>query len=271
MEEYLKWLNDNQWLNLAFLVLAVLSIIISIYLFKKSRKIKKPLFDKRSINVISEKIKNIGDIQVNYKGENIDNLTVTKVAFWNGGNDTLNETDQAPTDKLRIELDNDFKILEAEVIFQSNKTNNITIENLTNKIPIAFDYLDANQGGIIKFIHTGKNSSDIDLVGTFKGSSNLKRVKSGFLGLGVSIIFKLPYFGNATERLQDIKFFQKFLPWFVLITGIGLSIGYFFLDREKPDSIVLLIMGTIYLILGLIMVFSKTSMPKGFEVFYDDE
>lgn len=271
MEEYLQWLNDNQWLNLVFLVLAVLSIIISIFLFRKSRKSKKPLFDKRSINVISERIKNIGGIQVNYKGENIDNLTVTKIAFWNGGNETLNESDQAPTDKLRIELNREYRVLEAEVIFQSDKTNNITIEHLSKEIGISFDYLDENQGGIIKFTHTGKNSSDVNLIGTFKGSHNLKRVNSGFFDLGISVIFKLPYFGTATDRLQKMKFFQKSFPWFVLLTGIGLSIGYFFSDREKPDSIALLVMGLVYLILGLIMVFSKTSMPKGFEVFYDDE
>lgn len=271
MEKYLNWLNENQWLNLVFLILAVLSIIISIYLFRKSRKRKKPLFDKRSINVISEKIKKIVDIRVDYKGENIDNLTVTKIAIWNSGNDTLNETDQAPTDKLRILLDNDYKVLEAEVIFQSDKTNNITIENLSNKISISFDYLDANQGGIIKFTHTGKNSSDIDLVGTFKGSNNLKRVNSSFFDLGIAVIFKLPYFGKATEQIQKIKFFQKSFPWFVLLTGIGLSVGYFFSDREKPDSIALLVLGILYLIPGLIMVFSKRGMPKGFEVFYDDE
>ena len=59
MEEYLNWLNNNQWLNLIFLILAILSIIISIYLYRKSRKNKKPLFDKRSINVISEDVKNL--------------------------------------------------------------------------------------------------------------------------------------------------------------------------------------------------------------------
>lgn len=52
MEEFINWFNDSQWLNLIFLSIAILSIFVSIYLFRKYRKLKKPVFDKRSLNVI---------------------------------------------------------------------------------------------------------------------------------------------------------------------------------------------------------------------------
>ena len=219
MEECLNWFNNNQWLNLIFLSLAMLSIVVSIYLYRKSRKRKKPVFDKRSINVISDTIQQIGEIDVTFKGSKIENLTVTKVAFWNDGNDTINDTDQAPTDTLKIAISEDYNILESEVIFQSNYTNNIKANISNNQIDISFDYLDPNQGGIIKFVHTGKKSSDIDLTGTFKGANKLKRVNSGLFNIGASIVLPLPMIGKLSNSNKEKRIIQKAFPWIVLLTG----------------------------------------------------
>ena len=271
MEKYLTWLNDNQWLNLIFLSLAILSIFVSIYLYRKSRKRKKPVYDKRSINVISDTIKKIGNIDIQYKGSKIENLTVSKVAIWNNGNDTINDNDQAPTDKLRIEIAEGFSILESELIFQSSETNNIRIIQSNSLIEVYFDYIDPNDGGIIKFIHTGKKSSDVKLLGTFKGSDKLKRINSGFFNIGISLVFNLPIIGKIFDSKKEKRIMQKIFPWIVLATGIGFGTAFFLSGIEMSDRIFFAIMGIVYGSLGLVMVFNSKSMPKGFEVFYDDE
>lgn len=271
MDEFLKWLNDNQWLNIIFLTLAILSIIVSIYLYIKSKKRKIPVYDKRSINVISDKIKKIGDIEIQYKGGKVDNLTVSKIAIWNNGNDTVNDTDQAPTDKLRIEIDEDFSILESEVIFCTSDTNNIRIVQSSNKIEILFDYLDPNDGGIIKVIHTGTNSSDINLLGTFKGSDKLKRINSGLFNIGVSLVLSLPIIGKLPNSKKEKRIMAKAFSWIVLGTGIGFGTAFFWSNVDLTNRIVFSIMGVAYGSLGLFLVFNSKSMPKGFEVFYDDE
>lgn len=271
MEKFINWFNGSQWLNLIFLSIAILSIFVSIYLFRKSRKLKKPVFDKRSLNVISDSIKRIGDIEVKYKGNKVENLTVTKVAFWNSGNDTINDNDQAPTDKLRISVDNEFEILESEIVFQTDKTNNIQIDKQKNEVQISFDYLDPNHGGIIKFVHTGRSSSNVNLIGTFKGSAKLKRLNSGVFNLSASIMVTLPLIGKIFESEKEKKIMQKLFPWVVLATGIVFGSAYFLVDSEENGRIALLILGIIYGFLGLAMVFGNKSMPKGFEIFYDDE
>lgn len=75
-------------------------------------------------------------------------MTVTKVAFWNNGKETINDVDQAPTDKLRVLLDEKYEILESELIFETSHTNNIKLRNDQNVINIDFDYFDYNQGFI---------------------------------------------------------------------------------------------------------------------------
>jgi len=271
MEEYIKWLDENHWLQLIFLSLALLSIIVSIYLYLKSRKRKKPVFDKRSINVISDTIRNLGDIDVKYKGDEIDNLTVTKVAFWNNGNETINENDQAPTDKLRISLGEDFIVLESEILFQSSKSNNFQVTNSTNYISISFDYLDPKQGCIIKLIHTGRSSSDVSLLGTFKGSDKLKKVNSGIFSRGIlkslvaSPIRKL-FFSYAGLR-KIIRIF----PWLLIILGFAIGRGFFDSDNDMTAKISVAFLSALYLLLGFFILFSRTTMPKGFISFDDDE
>jgi hypothetical protein len=272
MEEYLKWLEDNQWLNLIFLILALIGVIVSIFLYRKSNKRKRPVFAIRSINVISEDIKRIGGVEINYKSDIIDNLTVTKVAFWNSGNDTINDIDQAPTDKLRIELDNQYTILESELLFQSSNTNNIRINNSNNKIYIQFDYLDSNEGGIIKFIHTGKKSSDVKMKGTFKGSDKLKYINTGIFNLGNAMVVSLSVLGAKIDPPKNRRLVQQIFPWIVLVTGLIIGIGgAFFFSTDHTERLVLSTFGAGYSLLGLIMIFGRIKLPKGFDLFYDDE
>lgn len=136
---------------------------------------------------------------------------------------------------------------------------------------ISFDYLDPNHGGIIKFVHTGKSSSNVNLLGTFKGSAKLKRLNSGVFNLSASIMLTLPLIGKIFESEKEKKIMQKLFPWIVLATGIVFESAYFLVESEENGRIVLLILGNIYGLLGLAMVFGNKSMPKGFEIFYDDE
>lgn len=272
MEEWLKWLNENQWMNLIFLLLALLSILTSIYLFLKSKKRKEPVYDKRSINVISDAIKKHDGIEINYKGEKIENLTITKIAFWNDGNDTIDALDQAPTDKLSILIDEGFSILESEVLFQSNQSNNIQIAHTENKIKIIFDYLDAKQGGIIKLIHTGKSSSQINLNGTFKGSRKLRRVYSRTVNLSTIWNFFPPFFRRFfyPTRRKELKLLEVLFPWTTFVMAIMFGIAYFISDHSLGYKLFYIL----FFIVSILIAFNtigKKSMPKGFEIFFDDE
>jgi hypothetical protein len=102
MQSIINFLSANPWLNLLFLVLAVLSIIISVVLFLRSRKEKILVYATSSFNLIHNSVARIPGLYVKYEDNNIDNLTLTKIAIWNKGKGTINNTDIAPTDKVSI-------------------------------------------------------------------------------------------------------------------------------------------------------------------------
>lgn len=270
LNEYLEWLDQNQWLNLIFLFLAIIGILLSIYLFRKARRTRKPVFAVRSTNFISNNIMGLGDIEVKYRGENIENLTVSKFAIWNRGNETINESDQAPTDHLRIEALNHTRILDAVLVYQSERTNNIRLTRKDHILEIDFDYFDKGQGGIVKLIHTGNKSSDLTLRGTFKGSISLKKIRLRIYDFGLIFDMSLrKVTGNYSHRLRRIMLATA--PIAMTLSGVFLGLTQFFIDIKTNQKWAFLVIGTFYSITGLILLYRNTILPKGFEVFFDDE
>ena len=276
VKQFLKWLNDNQWLNLIFLILAILGIILSIYLYIKSKRKKKPIYSKRSTNVISDSIQNVGDIQVAYLGKKVNNLTVTKIAIWNSGNETINNSDQANSDKLRVESVEGIEIFNAEIIFASTATNNVNARVANNIIELDFDYFDSSQGCILKLIHSGKNSADINVKGTFKGVGGIKEINSNLFSNALVNIVLSPIlfrsFNRVRKRKETFTALTKGLPWTMFILGVILCSVYFSINIDSKDGRnIVLILGIVYGLFGLLMLLTGNTLPKKFDSFYDDE
>lgn len=60
---------------------------------------------------------------------------------------------------------------------------------------------------LLKFIHTGKKSSDVLLIGTFKGSERLKKFISDFLSQSMGLQITLPFFGvgKLNKKLRSLN------------------------------------------------------------------
>jgi hypothetical protein len=106
-----------------------------------------------------------------YQNDKIDNLTITKIAFWNAGNVTINHGDISKVDPIKISILNEKKFLDAFIISTTNPVNQFSISKVhkESSVLLSFDYIDKNEGIVIQVIHTGNSSSDITVSGTLKG------------------------------------------------------------------------------------------------------
>ena len=178
MQNLLEFLEANTWLNLLFLVLAIFGILATIITYMWSRKIIKPSFNIDSFNLIKDDVTKLDDIEVLFKGETINNLTSTKIAYWNQGNAILENNHIANIEPIRIVLTNNSKLLDVKILFTSKVANNISFdyEILKGKeIKITFDYLGKSDGMVVQILHTGNDSDDITFTGVFKGGEKLKK------------------------------------------------------------------------------------------------
>jgi hypothetical protein len=175
ISEFLKWVGTNPWLSIMSFALAVLGIALAIIFYFKSKKVKKPCYAILSTNILKEMVSKIESLSILYSGEQISNLTVSKIAFWNAGRDIINSQDIAQLDQLKIQVTDNYKILNAQINYEKNKANNfkISIDNSQRYINLNFEYLGKDDGVIIQILHTGLSNKDIYIVGTIKGADKL--------------------------------------------------------------------------------------------------
>lgn len=227
----MKWLNENQWLNLIFLVLAVLSIIVSFYLYFKSKRRKIPIYLIKTFNLIRDRVNKIQEVKIIYSDKPIKNLSITKIAFWNRGNEVINKSDIAPKEPIRIIVGDEYEILNASIIFTKNEANNFSIVISPDKksVVIDFDYMFTAEGISLEIYHTGVSGKDIK----FKGS--LKDVPQ-FATANFNKDFMLDYvfdnsFGLMREKLSDRGwkiYMICILPFLVPVMFVVLPIQTFY-------------------------------------------
>lgn len=170
------WLNRNPWLNLIFLFLAVTSITVTIIVYLRSKREKLPVFNLQSYNLIRCHLRKLGALQIMYKDEPLVDLTLSRIALWNRGRDTINRKDVAPKDQLRIKVPEGAHVLEATIDHITSPVNAfaISISQDLQTVNVDFDYFHTNEGVVLSVYHTGAGPG-LQVLGTIKGTGSFKK------------------------------------------------------------------------------------------------
>jgi hypothetical protein len=110
MDEFLKPIN------LVLLALAIVGLAFAVYAYAKTLRRKTPRWAMVTNTLISGYSAKFTELQVLYKGDAVENLSVTKALFWNAGAETIEGGDIASGDPLRIETIDDIRILDAVLL-----------------------------------------------------------------------------------------------------------------------------------------------------------
>lgn len=174
MESLLNTLSNNPFLNVVFLCLAIFSILLSVIFYLKSKKTKDPSYLVKSYSLIENHVTTIDGLEILFNDKSISCLTLTKLSLWNNGRQTIDRTDIAPADKLRIELTSPGEIISAKATSAYDEANNIDVVVNNNSAEITFDFLDYGNGAIFQIYHTCASDQQPELVGTLKGANKIK-------------------------------------------------------------------------------------------------
>lgn len=235
----IELLVASPWFGFVGFLLAIIGIAASIITYQKSKKLKIPCYSIRSTSLVRDLVSKIEPLKIFYSDEPIENLTVTKIMFWNAGQDTINKQDIASAEPITLHVKEGYKILNPpKIINMKNPANRFSLTSNQSFITLDFDYVDKDEGVIIQFFHTGKSNEDIQVLGKIKGVGELKNKEiskphlcscNNFrIFLGVLIIGVL--YVNPTISISTIIFF-------VLIISIFMAINSYYLSREIKKSI----------------------------------
>lgn len=232
LQQLAEYLNHWPWLNLVLLVLAITAIVLAVAFFIKSRRLKLPVYQVRTFRLIEDKVSKIEGMKILYRDQPIGNLSVSRVALWNRGSEPINDGDIAHADPLRIQVTSGFKLLGAEVSYQTSPANDfsIAIDLPNNTVRITFDYFHRDEGVVLRIYHTGTANTHINVCGTIKGADHPKpfRTEDYLLNATLGRVFRLPEPKVISNPLLRFLYVLVVLiPILILIViPIGLPIAF---------------------------------------------
>lgn len=174
----IELLESNPFLNLLFLSLSVISLVLSFILYYKNKKDKRPFYTIRRFVLLKNYLTEIKSLEIFYDKEKISNLTLCRLKFWNNGRDTINQSDIAKHDPIRLEMSNEYKFLDPIIESATNPANNFTakLSNNNSAIAIDFEYINSGDGMTLQFFHNAPEDLKLELKGSIKGVSKIVEV-----------------------------------------------------------------------------------------------
>lgn len=168
-------LGNSPVIMLSGFIIGAVALVGMIIIWYISKKEKKPVYTIGSHNLIQDFSSKLSNLVIHYNDENVKNLTVSKISFWNEGRDTINYADIAPVKPIIIASNEGIKILEISIIYSIEPANRFQLIEIERykQYNLTFDYVDKNQGVVIQVVHDGKGDN-IKLTGLIKGTYGIK-------------------------------------------------------------------------------------------------
>ena len=267
MTDLLNDLSRDTILSLVGLIFGIIGIVLAIIFYLKSKKNKTPYYLIKSFNIISESLGNkIKDIEILLKGEKISNLTVSKIVLWNGGNETINRIDIPDSTKFKIRTKEMIKIYDIEIIDNSDSAINCSIISVPNEHILDFDFLDPNQGFIIKVTHSGINSDDLIISGRVKGGFSLfNKITFNETQLQANeILNKVIPPSDVLIKKRGLKYIMLFLGLACIISSLTIT------DSSIFFRIVIGVFGAFNFFGGIVAIAEK-GVPKNISKRFEED
>lgn len=181
----MSYIIQNQELVIGVLF-SILGILVSIYLYYIGKKYRQFAYTCQTLDV-SFSDSPIDNIKFNpiYKGKELDNLSITDLIIWSKGKSIINQSDIAPKLPLSVYMPTGSEILEYQVMYENETTNNfsLSVNEERNQIIIKFDYVAYKNGLALRVIHTGDCSEQVYVNCKLKDGKKILHVyrRKGFL------------------------------------------------------------------------------------------
>lgn len=138
--------------------ITIFAAAFSIYVYVSSRVEKAPCYAVESANLVSAP-RASKEIEVLFAGKPVEQVTSANVWFWNAGSRTIEASDIARADPLRIVLPGDARILSAKILKYQRNTMLPNLKSQGREVLLSFDFMDRGDGCLLQVLHTRIDTS----------------------------------------------------------------------------------------------------------------
>src|SRR5207248_1661915 len=121
----------NPWAILLLGLCTILSVPLAVWgliVTIRGTRVERPYYVTKSNNIVRNLTTQIPEVQIGYHGygQPVENLTVTKLLFWNGGKEAIRKGDVTKADPLRIRVRQGCIILGVSTLY-TDPVNQFTV------------------------------------------------------------------------------------------------------------------------------------------------
>ncbi|MDY6857636.1 MAG: hypothetical protein SWO11_23635 [Thermodesulfobacteriota bacterium] len=257
MKLFWTWLSSvatSPLFSVASFVLAVVGVILTIHFYRKGRRQRAISYARQSDTLVEDLSDRFPKLLISFGGENISALTVSRIAVWNSGTESIRGNDISQSDPLRIILPEGTKLLSSEITSKTKEANSFSLHHDVegNVITLSFEYVDPDDGIVINLIHSG-SKRDPEVRGSVVGVSRLTHRTASF---------------SLSSRSRRHRRFGFHLYMTISMGGFGAAIIALAIWSDTLIAKILIaLLGGVYVLAGLLMPLGeRDSLPKGLQI-----
>lgn len=234
--------------SLAWIIATALGVIsVLIAIFEKKKKELK--YEIRSYELIHKGENQVEGLSHSFRGELVNNLTVSEILLWNSGNVSLRSNDIVPKRPLKICTCDGSIILEKSIIYQPEGSNSFAIcKSTESQFLLDFDCVGKQEGIVLKVYHTGDSATlalDCKVIDGRVVNNKSTRDYSVFYEW-LWLFFKMSFILILNAFIiAGLSMLQTFLGWEIpnyIVIGVPgvimmISIAYTFFGPSNTDCI----------------------------------
>lgn len=191
-----------EWLSL---LIALISIFLAYFFYRKSRSEAKLYYQYRTLRLIERSEKILPDeVRISFKGLEVPRLSSSHIIFWNAGRGTIRQNDIVQSDPVRIVFSDGTHVLRLRVVSSTRATIAFAVKinpEQANEVLCTFDYLDGGDGAVVEILHTDEKRFPL-VCGTIRGiPEGLKDCGRTLLGVGRLGVEASVSFSSSNRRL----------------------------------------------------------------------
>lgn len=227
-------MSSSDWFNLIAGGASIIGLFLAIYFFVRSNNLKSLAYTYKTIQLI-DAIPGDKRLTLNFDGQQINKVSLTKIAVWNNSNNVIEESDFARKSPLTINIENPDLELDTYRLYGGEETNNLKFRRLKDKsIGPLFEYFGPQEGFIIIVLHQGDSRTKFNVGGVFKNKAFHKISYVEIVDeLGVSIkvyapmMIPIPFLNNVLNHIiiSLLRRFTKEPMWLDKYRSDDWSIG----------------------------------------------
>lgn len=215
MESIANWIAENPYLTAAGLLATFLGLIIAIITPIIQRRRKNLFFSYSTTPLVKEDIANIDGIEILFHGSPVEQLSVSSVHIWNGGNTIITPDDFYKDHELKLISQSSISILGIDMLKQSEDTIECKMSCSTTAVGFSFQAFEKKEYITFNVYHTGNAETVLTLTGKIKEGKIVNKTVD--IEKQISIVMGIESYASSVSIVAGIAALISALTTFIAV------------------------------------------------------